>query len=57
MKTKNTCHSELKQAQQRMCLVSESRIPQIRFKGFSDEWEEKKLGDIADIKTGGTQVL
>ena len=44
MKTESTCHSELKQAQQRMRLVSESRTPQIRFKGFSEEWEEKKLG-------------
>ena len=35
MKTKNTCHSELKQAQQRMRLVSESRTPRLRFKGFA----------------------
>ncbi|CAE1142141.1 restriction endonuclease subunit S [Serratia sp. Tan611] len=30
-------------------------IPEIRFKGFSGEWEEKKLGtDIAEIIGGGT---
>ncbi len=29
-------------------------VPQIRFKGFSDEWQEKKLGEIAEIVGGGT---
>ncbi|MCD6615909.1 restriction endonuclease subunit S [Aeromonas veronii] len=30
-------------------------IPEVRFKGFSGEWEEKELGtDIADIIGGGT---
>lgn len=27
-------------------------IPEIRFKGFSGEWQEKKLGDITDITMG-----
>ncbi|MBZ2163324.1 restriction endonuclease subunit S [Alteromonas stellipolaris] len=27
-------------------------IPEIRFKGFSGSWEEKKLGDIGDTFTG-----
>ena len=26
------------------------QIPDIRFKGFTDAWEQRKLGDIADIK-------
>lgn len=26
--------------------------PKIRFKGFTDAWEQRKLGEIADIKTG-----
>lgn len=26
--------------------------PEIRFKGFADDWEEKTLGDVADITTG-----
>ena len=26
------------------------QIPAIRFKGFTDAWEQRKLGDIADIK-------
>ena len=28
------------------------QIPAFRFSGFSGEWEEKKLGDLADITTG-----
>ena len=28
-------------------------MPKIRFKGFSDAWEQRKLGDIANILTGG----
>ena len=26
--------------------------PKIRFKGFTDAWEQRKLGDISEIKTG-----
>lgn len=29
-----------------------ANIPEIRFKGFTDEWVEKKLGDLCDIKNG-----
>lgn len=29
-------------------------VPEVRFKGFSGEWEEKRLGEIADIIGGGT---
>lgn len=29
-------------------------IPEIRFKGFKGNWEEKRLGDIANIVGGGT---
>ena len=29
-------------------------VPKRRFKGFSGEWEEKALGDLADIVGGGT---
>ena len=28
--------------------------PKIRFKGFTEAWEQRKLGDIADIVGGGT---
>ncbi|OOF11732.1 restriction endonuclease [Salinivibrio sp. PR5] len=30
----------------------EKKVPDIRFNGFNDEWQEKKLGDIGEIKTG-----
>lgn len=29
-------------------------IPEIRFPGFTDTWEQRKLGDISDITGGGT---
>ena len=29
-------------------------IPAIRFKGFSDTWEQRKLGELAEIVGGGT---
>lgn len=29
-----------------------NNIPKLRFKEFTDEWQEKKLGDLADIKGG-----
>ena len=29
-----------------------SSFPEIRFKGFTDAWEQRKLGDISEIKTG-----
>ena len=29
-------------------------VPEIRFKGFMDAWEQRKLSDIADIITGTT---
>ncbi|AKX53068.1 restriction endonuclease subunit S [Thiopseudomonas alkaliphila] len=33
----------------------EKKVPEIRFAGFSGEWEEKELGtDVADIVGGGT---
>ncbi|MPM50376.1 hypothetical protein SDC9_97115 [bioreactor metagenome] len=28
------------------------KAPAIRFQGFTDDWEQRKLGDIAEIKTG-----
>ena len=29
-------------------------IPDVRFKGFTDDWEQRKLGDVAIITGGGT---
>ena len=34
--------------------MAEKRKPDIRFKGFTDDWEQRKLGDVADIVGGGT---
>lgn len=31
-----------------------AKVPEIRFKGFSEPWEEKKLGDVGTITTGNT---
>ncbi|RRN48025.1 restriction endonuclease subunit S, partial [Streptococcus suis] len=30
--------------------------PALRFQGFEDDWEEVKLGEVADIKTGSRDV-
>lgn len=30
-----------------------NKIPNIRFKGFTDDWEQRKLGEIADKTYGG----
>lgn len=31
-----------------------SKKPNIRFKGFSDDWEQRKLGELGKIMTGST---
>lgn len=31
-----------------------NKVPNIRFKGFTDDWEQRKLGEVADIVGGGT---
>ena len=31
-------------------------VPEIRFKGFTDDWEQRKLGDIA-VKIGSGKLL
>ena len=30
------------------------KAPELRFPGFTDDWEERKLGDIGDTFTGLT---
>ena len=32
------------------------KVPKLRFKEFSDEWEEKKLGKIGKFFSGGTPL-
>ena len=31
-----------------------SNVPEIRFKGFTEAWEQRKLGDISESYSGGT---
>ena len=33
-------------------MTEQAKVPEIRFAGFTDPWEQRKLGDVADIKTG-----
>ena len=37
-----------------MTKSDDKRVPVLRFKGFTDEWEQRKLGDIAKTYSGGT---
>ncbi|MDM7647541.1 restriction endonuclease subunit S [Leuconostoc falkenbergense] len=30
------------------------KVPELRFPGFTDDWEERKLGEHSNILTGGT---
>ena len=30
------------------------KAPTIRFRGFTDDWEQRKIADVAEIITGGT---
>ena len=34
-----------------------SNVPEIRFKGFSDAWEQRKLGELSSLITKGTTPL
>lgn len=35
-------------------MADKSKKPEIRFEGFSETWEQRELGEIADIVGGGT---
>lgn len=39
---------------QNMFPQDEEKVPKIRFYGFTDDWEQRKLGEVADIVGGGT---
>ena len=46
---------ELKQGYlQKLFPRNGSKFPQLRFAGFADAWEQRKLGEVADIIGGGT---
>ena len=32
--------------------MNKTKKPRIRFKGFTDDWEQRKLGDIATFING-----
>lgn len=34
-----------------------SNVPEIRFKGFTDDWEQRKLGEISSSCSGGTPTV
>jgi len=33
-------------------MTEKAKTPRIRFKGFADAWEQRKLGDVCQIRTG-----
>lgn len=37
---------------QKLFPKNEGRYPELRFPGFTDAWEQRKLGDVTNIKTG-----
>jgi len=39
---------------QNMFPQDEEKVPKIRFYGFTDDWEQRKLGDITESYSGGT---
>lgn len=38
-------------------MVESKMVPQLRFKGFTDDWEQRKLSDISSLITKGTTPL
>ncbi len=35
-------------------MAEQAKVPSIRFAGFTDPWEQRKLGDVTDSFSGGT---
>ena len=35
-------------------MTEQAKVPEIRFAGFTDPWEQRKLGDVTDSFSGGT---
>ncbi|WP_442759819.1 restriction endonuclease subunit S [Enterococcus italicus] len=50
----NLLNEQKKGFLQKMFPKNGEKIPEIRFAGFNDDWEERKLGDLANIVGGGT---
>ena len=38
----------------RVTKSNDKKVPALRFKGFTDDWEQRKLEDVAKIIGGGT---
>lgn len=34
--------------------MNKRKVPKLRFKGFTDDWEQRKVSDVAEIVGGGT---
>ena len=39
---------------QKMFPKNGAKVPELRFEGFTDDWEERKLGELSNIVGGGT---
>ena len=39
---------------QKMFPQNGEKVPEIRFDGFTEDWEQRKLGDLGEISTGST---
>lgn len=37
-----------------MDLKAKSTVPKVRFTGFTDDWEQRKLGEVTSSYSGGT---
>ena len=35
-------------------MAEKTNVPEIRFAGFTDPWEQRKLSDIGEVITGST---
>lgn len=51
-KALDTARDYKKSMLQKMFPQKGEKVPQIRFDGFSGDWEEKYLGELVDIRTG-----
>ncbi|MFS1052387.1 restriction endonuclease subunit S [Enterococcus casseliflavus] len=41
---------------QKMFPKNGAKVPEIRFPGFTEDWEERKLGELTKIKTGSSDL-
>lgn len=41
---------------QKMFPQNEQKVPEIRFEGFTEAWEQRKLGDVIEKLTGGASI-